>query len=285
MSADQGGFEYGRGDEPVDDARFADLPPVQVRVPDDARELTPDVRAYYRELRRRHDEGHPAPSVPPDLATGVRPGRMIVGVLALLLVVASLALMVSPRREAPNARASVTSATLTGPGTGAPGLLLPDSVVFVESVERALRDLRPAVVVLVPPACACDAQLRTLSQEASSYELDLLLSPGAGAPPSASGTENGSSTSGTENGSDELRRIVRELGSSRVKVLLDPAGSLLAAFAPTELTLVLVAVDGLVAEVRHGPSTMTALDLALSRLSHPTAAPGETLAQAEPAQT
>ena len=276
MSADQGGFEYGRGDEPGEDARFADLPSVQIRVPDDARELAPDVRAYYRELRSRHDEGLPK-APPADSVAAVRPGRMIVGVLALLLVVASLALMVSPRRAAPDVRTMVTAAALTGSETGTPGLPLPDSVVFVASVERALRDLRPVVVALVPAACDCDAQLRTLSQEASAYALDLLLTPGASAP--------ALTHPGAENASDELRRIVRDLGSSKVKVLLDPAGSLLSAYAPQELTLLLVAVDGLVAEVRHGPSTMTALDLALSRLSHPTAALGETLAQAEAAQT
>lgn len=275
MSADQSGFEHGRGDEPDDDARFADLPRVRVRVPDDARDLAPDVRAYHRELRRRADEGDAAPTRPPEATEPVRPGRMIVGVLALLLIVAGLAMMVSPRRDLV-ARTPLAPTSLANSEPGAPGGFLPDVLVLVDRAERALRDVRPAVVALVPPDCPCEHDLATLFGEAGQYALRVFLTPGV--PPALA-------RPGTGGPLTELERIAKSFGPNRVSVLQDPGGALLAAYEPTELTLLLVAADGLVAEVRHGPSVLTGLELGLARLGRPTGSADETTAGAEPTQT
>jgi hypothetical protein len=277
VSADQSGFEQGRGDEPDEDARFADLPRVRVRVPDDARDLAPDVRAYHRELRRRHDEGAAPPPRASDPSDTVRPGRMIVGVLALLLIVAGLAMMVSPRRDFV-ARTPLATNALASTEPGAPGTFLPEVIVVVDRAEHALRDLRPAVIALVPPNCPCERDLATLFSEAGQYGLKVYLTPGSMRP---SLTRPGT-------GADpfvELNRMVKAFASSRVSLLQDPGEALVSAYRPQELTLLLVAADGVVAEVRHGASVLTALELGLARLSHPTDPSSSTTAESEPTRT
>jgi hypothetical protein len=273
VSADQGGFEYGRGDEPDDDARFADLPRVRVRVPDDARDLAADVRAYHRELRRRADEQGPPPPGGPSPSEVTRSGRMVVGVLALLLIVAGLAMMVSPRRGVP-ARIPLASAGSAAAEPGNPGGFLPDVIVLADGLQHALRDLRPAVVALVPPDCGCDQEIASVFTEAGQYNLRVLLSPVVTQP---SPTQPGDPADPYT----ELARIAKAFGPNRGAVVQDPAGALVEAFAPHGLTLVLVAADGIVAEVRRAPTALSGLNLGLARLSHDSEAPRTT----EPAGT
>lgn len=277
MSADQGGFEYGLGDESADDARFADLPRVQVRVPDDARDLDPDLRAYHQELRRRADADAARTAAVSDPADTVRSGRMVVGVLALLLIVAGLALMVSPRRDvAPRTPLASTAPASTEPG--APGGLLPEVLVVVHDVEHPLRDLRPAIVALVPPNCGCDRELAALFTEAGQYALRVYLTAAAVDPTAGHPDANGESTL------TELKRIAKAFGPNQVSVLHDPGAALQATYDPRELTLLLVASDGVVTEVRHGPSVLSGLNLGLARLSHPSATVGTT-AEADDSRT
>jgi hypothetical protein len=260
VSADQGGFEQGHGDEPDDDARFADLPRVRVRVPDDARDLAADVRAYHRELRRRADEAGATPPSGPDASDVTRSGRMVVGVLALLLIVAGLAMMVSPRRDVA-ARTPLAAASIAGAEPGSPGGFLPDVIVVVDEVEHALRELRPAVLALVPADCGCDEDLATVITEAGQYNLRVLLAPVVVQP---SLTRPGSA----DDPYVELARIAKAFGPNRGAVLRDPGGALVEAFDPHGLTLVLVVADGIVSEVRQGPSALSGLNLGLARLSH-----------------
>lgn len=263
MSADQGGFEYGLGDEPAEDARFADLPRVDVRVPDDARDLDDDLRAYHRELRRRADADAARPRATADSADAGRSGRMVVGVLALLLIIAGLAMMVSPRRDVVPRPPLAAAAAVGSPEAGLPGGLLPEVLVLVRGVERPLRDFRPAVIALVPAGCACESDLATLFSETGQYALRVYLTAAAVDPTQSHPDANGESTF------RDLDRIAKAFGPNQVSVLHDPGAALQAAYEPRGLTLVLVAADGIVTEVRHGHSAVDGLSLGLARLSHP----------------
>ena len=275
-SADAGEGPERGPDEGPDEARYADLPPIRVTVPDDARELDPDVRAYHRELKRRAagPPGPPSPAERPALPDN-RPGRVVIGVLALLLIVASLAMMVSPRRQRPPPQAplATTAAGASARGLGE-GLLMPDLRVRVGGVERALLDLRPAVIALVPPSCRCDSELGAVLGETGQYQLALYVAQSPA--PGTAGPDGRVAAADPEgDGAANLRRLAQRIGRGKIHVLEDPSGRLAGGFAaqtPT-LTLILVAANGVVADVRHGTNGLTAsLDLKLASLEHPDAA-------------
>lgn len=274
-SADAGeGPEHERGGESGGDAGdlYADLPRVRVTVPDDARDLDADVREYYRELKRRQAASAAAPPPPPPPAValrGGRPGRMFLGLFALLLVVASLAMMISPRRDRPPAQAPLaTPAGADTRGLGE-GLLMPDLRVRMGSEERALLDLRPAVIALVPPVCRCEAELETIFHETTQYQLHLYLaqSPMPGTP----GPDGRIAAADPEgDAAAALRRLAQRVGRGKVAVIEDASGRLAGGFAMVgTLTFVLVSADGTVADVLGGATELTALDLTLAQLSHP----------------
>lgn len=279
-SADAGsGPEHGREDEP-DEARYSDLPQVRVTVPDDARDLDADVRAYYRELKRRAAGlpglEPPGPGLRPGPMSGPVPGpsdpmsrrnrsaRILLGIVALMLVLSSLAMMVSPGRDrapVPLPLASATSGADTR-GLGE-GLLLPDLRVRIGAREKPLRDLRPAVFALVPARCACQGELESVVAEAIGYQLDVYLvaSPSPGTP----GPDGRLSPADPNaDGRAELQRLARSLG---VSLLDEPSGLLAGGFADRgALTLVLVAADGTVAETTRSTSGLD-LGLKLAEIS------------------
>src|SRR5450756_1496601 len=113
--------------EPPSD-RYADLPPVAVDVPDDARELARDLQALQRERR-------------------------------------------SARR-----RTWVQRQLPVAPGTEG-GLLPAVPLRFVDG-PRDTRAVRPAVFVLLPADCGCQAQVRTAVGAAQEFALPAILVTG-----------------------------------------------------------------------------------------------------------
>jgi hypothetical protein len=227
----------GQGDEGREDPRWADLPPVVVEIPDDARELDPDVRAYRRERRAalRHRMR------PPDRA-------FVLGV-GLVLLITMLAMTISPRRATAPVLLPLADESVTGP-------LLPAVTVDTGHGKQPLRDLRPGVIALVPAGCRCDDGLSQLVNEAAQYRLPVHL------------------VDTDDRATPALRATAAGLGAvNPPDVLSDPAGAMVHAWPAPALTLLLVAADGRVLKAVQGPFTAPGLDLLLAPLIQPTLAP------------
>ncbi len=154
------------------------LPPVDIEIPDDARELERDVQAYHRELRalRRHQRrtrwhrsvGRDGIVLP-----------LLACCLILALITGTLLTVFTATSEQnltglPN---SGTSGLSTGRGGSAtagrsPDIvvagLLPPAAIAVDGRALPLDAVREAMIVLVPPGCNCTSTLAWLADVATS---------------------------------------------------------------------------------------------------------------------
>jgi hypothetical protein len=160
------------------------LPPVDIEVPDDARELDRDMQAYHRELRSLRRRILARKLYGPLARDGmVLP--LLAGCLALTLLAATLltvftvgqgtvgAPFTHPAFARSGAARPVTggSGTSLGPAMGRPGGRLPDTLVLVDGQPEHLTDLTGPgeyvlVLALIPPACQCLHDLRQLTLQA-----------------------------------------------------------------------------------------------------------------------
>jgi len=141
------------------------LPPVDVEIPDDARDLDRDVQAYHRELRALRRRVRIRRLTGPMTRHGmVLP--LVAACLALTLLTGSL-LTVLSGRQIPLMR----SRPLTAPTQGTPASRarqLPNASVVLHSHEVGLRTLAPAVLAWVPTTClACGQVLKLLARQAA----------------------------------------------------------------------------------------------------------------------
>lgn len=151
---DQGRDDYG-------------LPPVDIEVPDDARELARDVQAYHRELRSRRRR-HLARRFYGPLTRDGMVLPLLAGCLALTLVAATLLTVFTARQPTAGLRPQRPA---TGTGSRAfaqPGKPLVDTLLFQAGQATSLKSLPGLVVVLalIPPRCNCLGDLRKLTAAA-----------------------------------------------------------------------------------------------------------------------
>jgi hypothetical protein len=152
---DQGRDDYG-------------LPPVDIEVPDDARELARDVQAYHRELRSRRRR-HLAKRFYGPLTRDGMVLPLLAGCLALTLVAATLLTVFTARQPTAGLRPQ-RPATGTGSRASAqPGEPLVDTLLVQAGQATSLKSLPGLVVVLalIPPRCNCLGDLRKLTDAAS----------------------------------------------------------------------------------------------------------------------
>ena len=160
---DQGRDDYG-------------LPPVDIEVPDDARELARDVQAYHRELRSRRRR-HLARRFYGPLTRDGMILPLLAGCLALTLVAATLLTVFTARQPTPGLRPQ-RPATGTGSRAPAPpGAALVNTILFEAGQATPLYTLPGTVVVLalIPPRCGCLAELKKLTVAASHAQATLYL--------------------------------------------------------------------------------------------------------------
>jgi hypothetical protein len=166
------------------------LPPVDIVVPDDARELDRDVQAYRRELRalRRHQRRMRWHR--PLTRDGVIL-PLLASCLVLALVAGTLLTFFTARPGGEPAAGGVPAAPQQGPAR--PGSR-PDSPPVAVSAQRfpANVDIRvdgrtvPAsrltgrVYALIPADCSCAAVLTELADQAAAADVPLYLVGGAG---------------------------------------------------------------------------------------------------------
>ncbi len=153
------------------------LPPVDIEIPDDARELDRDVHAYYRELRSRRRRML-ARKVYGPLASDGMVLPLLAGCLALTLLAATLLTVFTVGRGTaggPAAHAHAPAAM--SPVPGEPGGRLPDAVALVDGQPKHLTAITGpgndvVVLALIPKGClqtanaTCLRDLRELTREA-----------------------------------------------------------------------------------------------------------------------
>jgi len=149
---DQGRDDYG-------------LPPVDIQVPDDARELARDVQAYHRELRAERRR-HLARRFYGPLTRDGMVLPLLAGCLALTLLAATLLTVFTARQATINLRPpGPRTGQATSSRLGAPLL---NAMVYSGGQPMMLGSLPGAVLVLalIPPRCRCLSDLRELTVQA-----------------------------------------------------------------------------------------------------------------------
>ena len=227
-----------------DDASWTD----PVVVPDDLRSLQADIDAYHRELRRHQlRRRHPWIAAMAHRAQG---RRLLLPVAVLMAGLAVGSLVVALIAGGTARPAPLRSAPLAPHPAAAPGAvdgLLPDVTVRSTADERtAIRDLRPALVALVPMSCGCAAVLGQLASQAFEVRMRLL----AVAPAARDA---------------EVAALSGRVHRGEVVPLFDDSGALATAYAATGLTVLVVRADGTVGYIGRDVVSGVRLELPLQK--------------------
>lgn len=219
------------------------LPPVDVEIPDDARDLDRDVQAYHRELRsrRRHlrvrrltgpltRHGMLMPLVAACLAVTLLTGTLLT-VLAgrqVPLLPGRGPLSTAPQSTAPQSTAPHrTAPQSTPPGTSGSGSQLPDVPVTVGSSLVDLRTLAPAVLTWVPASCltGCGTILRQLVRQAAAAHVVIYFV-------------------GTSLAVPQLASLARRAGLGRHGNIVEDVDNALAVYTPSGVTAIFAHASG-----------------------------------------
>lgn len=236
------------------------LPPIDIVVPDDARELDRDVQAYQRELRARRRKRRVSRLRGPLTRDGmVLP--LLAGCLMLALLTSTLLIMFAADQSgAPVLPKATSTATIqpkntptTQQAAGQPGGPLPLASVTIRGKAVSLRTLTvpiPSVLALVPPDCRCAVELRQLSSQAARSDVLVFLV-------------------GTPAAMPQLTGLAAATGqpATRVAVAEDADNVLGRTYRQQGLTAVLVRRDGTVATVIRRLPQQTKLDTGLQEIT------------------
>lgn len=217
-----------------------------VVVPDDLRELHADIEAYHRELRAaRRRRRWQRVTASPAWQRWSFPGGVLLGATLVAVLVAALLASGAPRPAQPQAKLPLATSVAGVPGSA--GGLLPDiPLVDAQATSGSARDLRPALIALVPLSCHCDAVLTTLSGEADEVSLPLYVVAPAAV-------------------DAEVAELPQRLHRGTVVAEWDSAGALAREFAAVGVTAVVVGRDGRVEYVARNATTATRLELPLQQ--------------------
>ncbi|HEY5400642.1 MAG TPA: hypothetical protein VIL16_35175 [Trebonia sp.] len=231
------------------------LPPVNIVIPDDARELDRDVLAYRREVRALRRRQRRRRLLHPRNGPGVGGPAAIVPLIALCLAIALVGgALLSVLTISPAEQDTVLTPSASPRATGAPAALtsLPPGSVRVDGkTSEPVRSLASSAIALVPNDCGCGQSLARLADQATKAGARVYF-VGVGAP------------------SGQLTQEAVKYGA----VAADDADGVLAdAYHPAGLTVLLVFSDA-TAEVRKNLSGSFKLGLTPGELNSPGAKAG-----------
>jgi hypothetical protein len=221
------------------------LPPVNIEIPDDARELDRDVLAYRRELRARRRRDRlmrllrplhgPQGQEPADTGhSAARRGisRNRSAILPLIATCAALSMlagaMLSVVTISPASAPTVTSTARPVPTSTADlpvGLtVLPAGDVQLDGQTQSIRGLTTAVLALIPGDCGCGPALVRLADQAAAARVKLYFV-------------------GEGSAIQETNTLASHYGGGSAVAGSDSGGVLDAAYRPAGLTVLLVYSD------------------------------------------
>ncbi len=216
------------------------LPPVEVDIPDDARELDREVLAYRREQRARrrrarwarllgplHQHGAILPLVASCVALS-----MLAGTLLSVFSISPAAAPVLSHSASPGARppaspgaASGTSSQASPSRPATEASSLPLGTVYVGGKATAVRGLVRAVLVLVPRNCRCQQAVQQVTTQAARAGVRRVYFVG------------------TADRMTDVNQLTRTAGLGTAVAVKDATNVLGAAYHPAGLTIVLVQAD------------------------------------------
>jgi hypothetical protein len=240
----------GAHTEPVpDDASWLE----RVVVPDDLSELQADVEAYHRERRsaaRRRRLGR---------ITGTRawqrlalPAAVVLGSLAIAGAVLAILTFGHPKRVVSPPAAAIATAPAAAPGQ-VDGLI-PDVSLSLRApnAEVSARDLRPALVALVPLRCHCTSLLEALASQADEVAVPFVVVAPAGQ-------------------DAEVDALIGALHRGDVRPAFDPTGELRSTYAATGVTVLGLRADATVSFIGKDVDPTARLELELGQMIRPPA--------------
>ena len=214
------------------------LPPVNVVVPDDARDLDRDVLAYRRELRAKRRRQRLMRLLRPFRAPEFGGHAAIIPLIAACLAIslvggALLSVMTMSPASAPTLSAPRTSAQPAVP-SGEPAEL-PSGTVQISGRTVPVRSLVISAIALVPADCGCGAELGRLAEQAVAAHVGLYF---AGAGPVI----------------PQLPGLVTRYGDEAAVAVADYDSVLSSAYRPAGLTVLLVFRDATAEVFRSLPA-------------------------------
>lgn len=231
-----------------DDASWLD----GVVVPDDLSELSADVEAYHRELRqaarRRRIARITNTRVWQRLAL---PMAVVVSSMTIAGAVFAILTLGHPHRVLGPPRQPVASAA-TLPVPGEVGGLLPDVTVRTTVGAMSARELRPALIALVPLHCDCIDLLKALAAQAGEIPVPLVVVAPA-------------------NRDAEVDAIAGQVHSGSAEAVFDLHGELAAAYSASGVTVLGLRPDATVSFVRRDVALGVHLEPWLQQMAQPTA--------------
>ncbi len=203
------------------------LPPVDIEIPDDARELDREVLAYRREQRARRRRARWDRILGPLRGHGALL-PLVAGCVALSMLAGTLlsVFSISPAsapvlsRSAPPAPASVPASQ---PASDAASRL-PAGTVVVKGETIPVRSLRSVVLALVPAGCNCRQTLRQLTTQAARARVQVYFV-------------------GTPSAMPDVNALARTAGQGTAVAAKDAENVLGSAYHHAGLTIVLVRAD------------------------------------------
>jgi hypothetical protein len=238
------------GGEP--DRDDSGLPPVDIEIPDDARELDRDVQSYHREQRAWRRRQRRLRLTGPLTRDGiVLP--LLACCLILALITGTLLTVFTATSEnqaglrPPGSSAGLRGAGSTSPGTGPsgsrsagvpsigggivpdilPAASLPNTTLSVSGHPIPVRGLTRAVLLLVPVDCGCASTVTRISELAAAISAGVYLV-------------------GTGGSVSTARQLATQVGhslGSTTHVATDAHGVLAHQYRPSGLTAILVSQD------------------------------------------
>jgi hypothetical protein len=233
------------------------LPPIDIVIPDDARELERDVQAYQRELRALRRKRRFSRLRGPLTRDGmVLP--LLAGCLMLALLTSTLLIMFAADQTGapdlarpPAAQTQPRNTPTTRPAAGQINGLLPTATVEIRGKAEALRTVTAAMaslLTLVPPDCKCAPELRQLSIQAARADVIVFFV-------------------GTPQVMPQLTGLATAAGQPTSRVAEDASNVLGSTYRQKGLTAVLVRRDGTVASVIRELPQQKELGTALQEIS------------------
>lgn len=239
-----------RGGEPERDDYG--LPPVDIEIPDDARELEHDVQEYHRELRALRRQRLLRRLAGPIARDGmVLP--LLASCLALTLLAGTLLTMFTTRRaaDAPVTQAqSSTTPQSASPGVGHIGGPLPAGTVQADGQPVDLSTVRTGVLALVPARCHCATAAKQVSRQATAANVVVYL------------------IAVNQPVSHVKAMAPTDQKTAAIRVASDTGGVLTSVYRPSGLTVVLVDQVGSVRDVQRNLRPSVQLGDSLSTLGH-----------------
>jgi hypothetical protein len=227
------------------------LPPVNIVIPDDARELDRDVLAYRRELRARRRRQRVMRLFGPLRRRGLGGQAAILPLIATCVALSMLAgAMLSVMTIGPAKAPTVNDPQATATASTPAGLTeLPAGNVRIGSGPVPVRNLVSSALALIPAGCDCGPALSRLADQATAAQVSLYFVGSGSVMP-------------------QLAELTARYGEGAALAVYDSGNLLGAAYHPAALTVLLVYSDG-TAAVRTNLPAGFQLTSALRELGRP----------------